>query len=57
MRNFSDKSYKENPNTYLMLLSFSVSNVSYGILIHAMEQSPSWEANRFEASQEIPRIL
>jgi len=22
-----------------------------------MEQSPSWEANRFEASQEIPRIL
>jgi hypothetical protein len=22
-----------------------------------MEQSPSWEANRFVASQEIPRIL
>jgi hypothetical protein len=22
-----------------------------------MEQSPSWEANRFPASQEIPRIL
>jgi len=22
-----------------------------------MEQSHSWEANRFEASQEIPRIL
>jgi len=22
-----------------------------------MEQSPSWEANRFLASQEIPRIL
>ena len=22
-----------------------------------MEQSPSWEANRFSASQEIPRIL
>ena len=22
-----------------------------------MEQSPSWEANRFAASQEIPRIL
>jgi len=21
-----------------------------------MEQSPSWEANRFSASQEIPRI-
>jgi hypothetical protein len=22
-----------------------------------MEQSPSWEANRFEASKEIPRIF
>jgi hypothetical protein len=22
-----------------------------------MEQGPSWEANRFSASQEIPRIL
>jgi len=22
-----------------------------------MEQSPSWEANRFSDSQEIPRIL
>jgi hypothetical protein len=22
-----------------------------------MEQSPSWKANRFAASQEIPRIL
>jgi hypothetical protein len=22
-----------------------------------MEQSPSWEANRFSATQEIPRIL
>ena len=25
--------------------------------IHSMDQSPSWEANRFSASQEIPRIL
>jgi hypothetical protein len=24
---------------------------------HSMEQSPSWEANRFWGSQEIPRIL
>jgi hypothetical protein len=22
-----------------------------------MEQNPSWEANRFAASQEIPRVL
>jgi hypothetical protein len=27
------------------------------LLTYFMEQSPSWEANRFAASQEIPRIL
>jgi hypothetical protein len=27
------------------------------ILTYFMEQSPSWEANRFAASQEITRIL
>ena len=27
------------------------------LLTYSMEQSPSWEANRFSASQEIPRIL
>ena len=27
------------------------------ILTYTMEQSPSWEANRFPTSQEIPRIL
>jgi hypothetical protein len=27
------------------------------LLTYFMEQSPSWEANRFSASQEIPRIL
>jgi hypothetical protein len=26
------------------------------LLTHSIEQSPSWEANRFSASQEIPRI-
>ena len=26
-------------------------------LTHSMEQRPSWEANRFSDSQEIPRIL
>jgi len=26
-------------------------------LTHSMEHSPSWQANRFSASQEIPRIL
>ena len=27
------------------------------LLTYSMEQSHSWEANRFSASQEIPRIL
>ena len=27
------------------------------LLIYSMEQSPAWEANRFSASQEIPRIV
>jgi hypothetical protein len=27
------------------------------LLIYSMEQNPSWEANRFSASQETPRIL
>jgi len=27
------------------------------LLTHSVEQSPSWEANRFSASQEIPPIL
>jgi hypothetical protein len=27
------------------------------LLTYSMEQSPSWEANRFSASQEIPLIL
>ena len=26
-------------------------------LTHSMQHSPSWEANRFSASQEIPRIV
>ena len=27
------------------------------LLTYSMEQSPSWEANRFSARQDIPRIL
>ena len=30
---------------------------TYSALMYYMEQSPSWEANRFSASQEIPCIL
>jgi hypothetical protein len=30
---------------------------TYCVFTYSIEQSPSWEANRFVASQEIPRIL
>ena len=38
---------------------FSIIFLSHFIylLTHSTEQSPSWEANRFSAYQEIPRIL
>jgi hypothetical protein len=32
-------------------------NLIHYFLTYSMEQSPSWEANRFLPSQEIPRIL
>ena len=40
--------------TYLLthLLTYTLTHS----LTHSMAQSPSWEANRFAASQEIPRI-
>jgi len=44
---------------YQMFLSLLVlwDKYTYSILTYSMQQSPSWEDNRFEASQEIPRIL
>jgi len=35
---------------------FIISARTYS-LTYSLEQSPSWEANKFSASQEIPRIL
>ena len=34
-----------------------VPNPWHNLITYQMGQSPSWEANRFSASQEIPRIL
>ena len=42
--------------TYLLLIYISAYSLTY-LLTYSMEQSSSWEANRFLASQEIPRIL
>ena len=40
---------------FLQLHPFCISTIY--LLTHSMVQSPSWEANWFAASQEIPRIL
>ena len=39
------------------LLTHSLTYLLTYLLTYSTEQSPSWEANRFSASQEIPRIL
>ena len=36
---------------------FRIEIIFTHLLPYSMEHSPSWEANRFSASQEIPRIL
>jgi len=52
--------YKENnltevsPGTSMMVLEWMVHVVV--LLTYSIVQSPSWEANWFSASQEIPRI-
>jgi hypothetical protein len=41
----------------LPYLLYLLTNLLFYLLIYPMEQSPSWEANRFSVTQEIPRIL
>jgi hypothetical protein len=43
--------YKAPHNFYTLFVTFFS---TYLLLTYSMEQSPSWEANRFLASQEIP---
>jgi len=49
--------------TYLLaflltyLLTYFVTYFLIYLLTYSIEKSPSWEVNRFSASQEIPRIL
>ena len=38
------------------LLTLQFRRLGYNLLTYSMVQSPSWEANWFAASQEIPRI-
>ena len=41
----------------IYLLTYLLTFLLTYLLTYSMEQSPSWEANQFPASQEIPRIL
>jgi hypothetical protein len=43
--------------TKLFILPVSANILLKPNLTYSMEQSPNWEANRFSASQDIPRIL
>ena len=38
-------------------MQYSTIYISKTVLTYSMVQSPSWEANWFAASQEIPRIF
>jgi hypothetical protein len=40
----------------LVIILFKV-EIDRNILSYSMEQNPSWEANKFSTSQDIPRIL
>ena len=42
---------------YLLVLYLTTLNVAQTVLTYSMEQSPSWETDRFSVSQEIPHIL
>ena len=43
--------------TYFVLTSYFLNYLLSYLPIYSMQQSPFWEADRFSASQEIPRIL
>ena len=44
------------PGADLLVFTLNPLHLTY-LLTYSMEQSPSWETNRFSASHEIPRIL
>ena len=53
----SGKHKEHKSNTLIQALIALTYWLTYLLLTYSMKQSPSWEANRFAASQEIPRIL
>ena len=49
-------SFRQNTDTRHTQQTHLLTYLLTYLLIHSTVQSPSWEANRFTASQEIPRI-
>jgi len=56
-RTSSSQSIHYTDQTILFNTWARVNRISAYLLTYSMEQIPSWEANRFSVSQEIPRIL
>ena len=58
MYDFGKKKYINFlPSHYVEFFFFKKRFLYTYLLTYSMEQNPSWEGNRFAASQEIPRIL
>jgi hypothetical protein len=57
LRGFLYFAGKERRQVNHIILTYLFTYLLTYLLTYSMEQSPSWEANRFSASQEIPRIL
>jgi hypothetical protein len=65
MLSYNTDSYTRNPKGYKQVRFSEKSQLTYiltyllayYLLIYSWEQSPSWEANGFWVSKEIPRIL
>ena len=57
MKQIPERNHNSNRRITALTLILNLSLLVTYLLIYSMEQSPSWEANRVSASQEIPRIL
>ena len=54
---YESKHVASKPYLLTYLFIYLITYLFTYLLTYSMEQSPSWEGNRFSASQEIPRIL
>jgi hypothetical protein len=58
-KSFGVKGLNYVTSCFHVIYSYSCSSeaLTFNLLTYSMEQSPFWEANRFSANREIPRIL